>query len=165
MKYSEETTKYGGATVHLTCLTVDEYRALDNAVPTSVHCFPIHDDNVLLTRNRRGLDIIGGHIEAGETPEMAMYREAMEEAYITINKMNLIAAIQVDNRDNPSAADKGYPSIGYQLFYAVTDFELQPFTAEFECSDREYVPLEMLPVVHHRWLNTHDDLLKEMRLV
>lgn len=158
----EEKTIYGNAPVYLKFLTPEDYENLNSPTCSSVHCFPIKDNEILFTINPRGLDIIGGHVEKGETPEQAMIRESKEEACIIPLKYQLIGAIQVDNRDNPDAIKKGYPLKGYQLFYAVTDYETLDFQVDFESTDRKYVKPEVIQQQHHNWLNTHQQLIDYM---
>jgi 8-oxo-dGTP diphosphatase len=162
---TEEKTYYGDAVVYLSFIPAKELERIANKTVTSVHCFPIKDDTIMFTENPRGIDIIGGHVEKGESPEEAMHREAMEEGYLTIKSMNLIGAVRVDNRDNPKAIESGYPAVGYQLFYAVTDFNAQEFKANFECTGRIYLNLDKIPERHHKWLNTHTEILNEMKSI
>jgi 8-oxo-dGTP pyrophosphatase MutT (NUDIX family) len=161
----EEKTYYGDNVVYLKMLTPEDYLKLENPIPSSVHCFPVKNDEILFTINPRGLDIIGGHIEKGETAESAMIREGMEEGCIEIKSMKLIGAIQVDNRDNPKAEALGYPKVGYQLFYAVDNFTMLPFVANFECTDRKFVNKEDISKQHHKWLNVHDELLNSLNKI
>lgn len=155
----EEKTYYGENVVYLKFISPDDYFKLENSKPSSVHCFPIKENEILFTVNPRGIDIIGGHIEKGETPEEALIRESMEESCINIKNLKFIGAIQVDNRDNPNAEKAGYPKIGYQLFYAIDRFEMLPFIANFECTDRLFVKQEDISKVHHKWLNVHNELI------
>jgi 8-oxo-dGTP pyrophosphatase MutT (NUDIX family) len=48
---------------------------------TAVYCLAILPDikQVVLTRNHRGWEMLGGHIEPGETIEQALIRECLEE--------------------------------------------------------------------------------------
>lgn len=161
----EEKTYYGNAVVYLSFIPAKELEAIKDKTITSVHCFPVNANEVMLTTNPRGVDIIGGHVEKGESPEEAMRREGMEEGYLTINAMKVIGAIRVDNRDNPKALELGYPAVGYQLFYAVTDFTTHEFKADFECTGRIYIPQAELPERHHKWLNIHKEILNEMNVL
>jgi len=163
MKNVEEAAFFGDEVVYLFFLNAEEYLKLSKPIISSVHCFPIQNEEVLFTVNQRGLDIIGGHIEQGETPEQALIREAMEEASIAIKEYTLLGAIRVDNRENTAAKNLGYPEIGYQLFYAVTDFHAYPFKADFESIERRYVKFSEISLLHHHWLNTHDQILSEIK--
>lgn len=159
---SEEKTYYGGNIVYLKFIEAKEYLNIPDRKPSSVHIFPIKDDQVLLTINPRGSDIIGGHIEKGESIIEALKRESMEEACIILNDYDLIGAIRVDNRDNPKAIEQGYPAIGYQLFYKSDNFKMLDFVQTHECTGREYVKIDELKNKHHKWLNTHEQIIEEM---
>lgn len=158
----QETTYFGSMKVHLRFITASEYEALGSPNATTSHCFPIQGGEVLFTVNPRGLDIIGGHIEPGETPEQALMREAMEEGCIMPEKYHLVGAIEVDNKDSREAAlAKGYPLIGYQLIYAVTQYKELPFHATHECVARQYVKTSEVAKLHHNWLQSHQAALDE----
>lgn len=158
----EEKTYYGNDVVYLSFMTAAEYNSTSNSHATSVHCFPIKDNQILFTKNPRGVDIIGGHVEKGETPEQALIREAKEEACIELEKFELIGAVRVDNRDNPKAIEKGYPEIGYQLFYKSEKFKTLDFEQTHECTGRIYLRKADIKEKHHKWLETHQEILVEM---
>jgi 8-oxo-dGTP pyrophosphatase MutT (NUDIX family) len=161
----EEKTAYGDGVVYLKFLTASQYWQLDSPKATSVHCFPIEGNNVLFTLNPRGIDIIGGHVESGETVEETLQRECKEEASIELISYRFIGAIQVDNRDNPKALEKGYPIKGYQLFYVSSHYNLLDFKPDFECTGRQYIDFADIKNKHHNWLQTHDKLLEELSSV
>lgn len=156
----QEKTMYGDGEVTLTFLDKNEWIKAGSPEATSVHCFVLKEDNVLFTVNPRGIDIIGGHVEKGENSEQALIREAMEEASIVPTKYEVVGAISVDNTNNPKAIEKGYPVIGYQLFYKVTEFDILPFQATHECTDRKWVNKQDVEEVHHNWLKTHEATLE-----
>lgn len=157
----QEKTIYGEGEVTLTFLNKNEWVEAGSPNATSVHCFVLEDDKVLFTVNPRGIDIIGGHVENGETNEQALIRESMEEASLIPIKYELIGAISVNNEKNLKALEKGYPLLGYQLFYKVTEFKLQPFEATHECTERRWVKKENIKNQHHKWLMTHQAILEE----
>lgn len=156
-KYNEDTFFENGL-VHLRVISPEEIM-LNNIQPNTVHCFPFFNGNVLFTKNKRGVDIIGGHIEKNETAMEALYREAKEESSIIPGACELIGAIEVDNKDNPEAINQGYPLKGYQFFYKVTEFEILPFKNTHESSDRIFVSIESIPSIHHNWLRSYQHLL------
>lgn len=160
-----EKTIYGSGEVELTYLNKEDLSKMSDIKATSVHCFVVKDNEVLFTVNPRGIDIIGGHVEHGETNEQAMIREAKEEASIIPLKYEIVGAIQVDNKNNPEALKKGYPEKGYQLFYKINEYELLPFEQTHECVDRKWVKKDEVAELHHKWLKTHqavlDDCLKQ----
>lgn len=53
----------------------------DARLCTAVYCLAIlaNTNEVVLTRNRRGWEMLGGHIEPDETVEQALVRECLEE--------------------------------------------------------------------------------------
>lgn len=157
----QEKTIYGDGEVTLTFLDKNEWVEAGSPNATSVHCFVIEDNKLLFTVNPRGIDIIGGHVEKGETNEQALVREAIEEASIIPTKYELIGAISVNNEKNPNALEMGYPLMGYQLFYKVIKFELLPFQATHECTDRKWINKEEVQNQHHKWLKTHQAILDE----
>jgi 8-oxo-dGTP pyrophosphatase MutT (NUDIX family) len=160
---SEEKVMFGDAAVYLTALSVVEYMRITDPIVTSVHAFPLgYGGEVMFTVNPRGLDIIGGHVEPGETHSEAIRREVFEEACIDALGMYLLGAIRVDNRDNPKGVEKGYPLIGYQLFFAIDDYRTHPFEARFECTGREFVHKDEVAKRHHNWLGVHQAMLDKI---
>lgn len=149
---------YGSGEVTLRLLDIAEsVERFSNA--TTVHCFPIKNGEVLFTVNPRGIDIIGGHVEKGESYLEALMREAEEEASIRPLVYNLVGGIEVDNSNNLTALEKGYPLKGCQLFFSVTEFELNPFIATHECTERMFISPEDIAKKHHKWLKIHQYLL------
>ncbi|GGA28298.1 NUDIX domain-containing protein [Psychrobacillus lasiicapitis] len=130
-------------------------------IVTSVHSYCFSQEKVLLVEvKKRGFNIPGGHIEFGETPEEAMYREAYEEGYVK-GKIKYVGAVEVNHQDNPHFIQDGpYPLIGYQLFYRMDIEECLPFLRENETKSRIWVEPEELPYV----MNDHElslQILKE----
>lgn len=75
-----EKTYFGDGLVYLKFIPAKDVYEIPFV--TSVHCFPTKEDKVLFTINPSGIDIIGGHVELGETVEQALVREAKEEVSI-----------------------------------------------------------------------------------
>jgi len=63
----------------------------DQALCTAVYCLAIlpETQQIVLTRNHRGWEMLGGHIEPGETIEEALLRECLEEGGFTPEKYQL----------------------------------------------------------------------------
>lgn len=156
----EEKALFGDSVVYLSFIPVQELD-LANIPSSTSHCFPVKDGKVLFTVNPRGIDIIGGHIEPGESGDEAFFRESLEEGCIVPLKYELVGAIQVDNRENQEKAlAKGYPLVGYQLIYSVTEFEEKPFVITHECVDRKYLSVSEIKEQHHNWLGVHEQALQ-----
>lgn len=151
---------FGKNPVILRFMTPEEFEAIEQPIITSVHVFPMDDNDILVTENPRGLDIIGGHVESDETVEEALQREAMEEGYIEIRSASLIGYIQVDNSVNPNAANLPYPMYGYQAFYVSDEFIPHEFKAEHECTGRQFIDANHMADYHHGWTQTHAALLQ-----
>lgn len=108
---------------------------------TSVFCFAIVDDKVLFIKNKkpnRGIEIPGGHVDPGEAPELAVIREAAEEAMVLIKNPKLFALHKIENK----VADGKYPKIGYQAFYYSNDIILYDFVESEEVEARLFYEIE-----------------------
>jgi 8-oxo-dGTP pyrophosphatase MutT (NUDIX family) len=101
---------------------------------SAVMCVAISDGKVVLTRSERGWGMLGGHIEAGETLEDALRREALEEGGFTIDTHRLFAVRKITSRRPIPHQQEGrtYPHpIGYLPYYwATTNHDLKHPTGE-----------------------------------
>lgn len=159
MKQGEKTI-YNGGIVHLNVLNKEDLLLKGDIKASSVHAFAFSQNNeILFTRNHKGIDIIGGHIEKGETPEQALIRESMEEACMIPVNYELIGAIVVDNSENPKAIEKGYPITGYQLFYQIKEYTLLDFEKKYESTGIIFLRKEQVQKEHHNWLQSYNILL------
>ncbi|HSX06827.1 MAG TPA: NUDIX domain-containing protein [Candidatus Saccharimonadia bacterium] len=70
----------------------------------AVFCLGIANDKVILTKNKRGWEMLGGHVESGESIEDALTREAQEEggftpqSYKVFGYRKIISSKPVPNR-------------------------------------------------------------------
>lgn len=134
---------------HIVNLSWHPYKELvPNDIVTSVHGYCFYEGKIVLVHvEGRGFNIPGGHIEAGETPEETLHREAYEEAYVT-GELIYIGAIRVDHSENEKFTENGkYPRIGYQLFYRMDIAECLPFLRQHETLSRIWVEPEEIPHV------------------
>ncbi len=96
----------------------------DVSLCTAAYSFVFKDGKFLQTELREGerperrLDIPGGHIDDGETPDQAAVRETHEETGVRVTSPRLIAYLKITTHvpegDNPSKYP--YPT-GYMLYY------------------------------------------------
>ena len=109
----------------------------EELTPTACSGLAYFNNKVILTKNSRGWDIPGGHIEAGETIEQTLRREMHEEAGITnITSFQLLAYFLI-NSDTPKinpATNQPYPNPSIIPCFLVefSDTVLTPITGK-EC--------------------------------
>ncbi len=105
-------------------------------------------DGVVLSKPKRGWGIPGGHREEGETAEECLHREAMEEAAIILENIQLIGRWATKKLLH-SPHNAKYPDRGYQLLYVAGVKELNEFTPQLEITERIVVPISEVKNYHH----------------
>lgn len=112
---------------------------------TAVFCAAMLGSKIVLTRTKRGWEILGGHIEDGETITDALVREAREEGGFTPTEYEIFAHKKITSTEpiphqNPA---KMYPfPVGYiTYFLATTDQPVTSPTGE-EVFESRIVPLD-----------------------
>jgi 8-oxo-dGTP pyrophosphatase MutT (NUDIX family) len=100
---------------------------------SAVFLVALEGSKILATRNERGWEIPGGHIEPGETHEEALIREVQEEAGATFSDAKLLAIIESSNQDKYK--DK------VMLIYATKNFKLGEFTPSEDAFEREIIEI------------------------
>ena len=111
--YSRQTSKTCSALTEFPTAKWGSYRAefvLSSAAPvTHVVVFPFYGDLIVLAEIiNRGWCIPSGHIEPGETPEMAAHRESMEEAGIELGPLTQLGAFVLTAEDGTAGAANAY---------------------------------------------------------
>lgn len=128
---------------------------------TAVYCLAIlpETNKIVLTRNHRGWEMLGGHIEPGETVEQALLRECLEEGGFTPEHYQLFGYRQIAaKRPVPHNQKEGsfYPfPHGYiPHFIAVSTLPLQkPSGVEivesraFSLEELESLDIEQWPIL------------------
>ncbi len=109
----------------------------------AVYLLPIKDDKVLLSRrfNTGWMDgkysLISGHIDGNETVFEAMVREALEEAGLKIDPLDLIPATVIHRKSDVEYID---------FFFVVKKWQGTPTIKEpNKCDDLSWHPLDNLP--------------------
>ncbi|MDP5274203.1 NUDIX hydrolase [Chengkuizengella axinellae] len=150
---------WDGHAIKLTWFPTDQYPSIEKV--TSVHGICFYENKILLVHIKdRGFNHPGGHVDQGETPEQALFREIYEEGYVN-GESQYLGFIEVNQEHNPQYDPEGkYPRIGYQLFYKVNVTECFPFARENESITRIWVEPSEVPFVinDHKLVNI---ILKE----
>lgn len=128
---------------------------------TAVFCLAIVGasfDSVVLARNKRGWELLGGHIEPGESIETALVREALEEGgfrpsqYRPFGYRKVIATVPVANDHHGGF----YPSVGLiPHFIAITSEPIGDPTGEeiyesriFKVNDLPDIEASQAAIIH-----------------
>lgn len=100
------------------------------ALCTAAYVLAFEGDDVLMARLDRGVDIPGGHIDPGETPEQAMRREVREETGASLGPARLFA-VQKMTVTGPKPEGYTYPyPVSYQLMYVAQGVTQGAFTSD-----------------------------------
>jgi len=100
------------------------------ALCTAAYVFAFDGDKLLMADLDRGVDIPGGHIDPGETPEVAMRREVLEETAATIGPARLFAVQKlVCTGEKPDGYKYPFP-VSYQLMYVANGVTHGTFTQD-----------------------------------
>lgn len=116
---------------------------------TSAYAFVFKDSTFLQTdlrdgeREGRTLDIPGGHIDPGETPEQAVVRETFEETGVRVSVRNLVGYQEVTlTAAKPDNYRYPYPK-SYMAFYLCDIVEETPFEGNDDTHGRVWLAPEM----------------------
>jgi len=103
--------------------------------------FLLIDSKEWATKGRR-LDIPGGHVEEGETPEDGVIREVFEETGVVVKVNKLVGFTKIDIKGDKSE-DYFYPyPVSYILFYICDFIEEKEFTENDETHGRVWLEPE-----------------------
>lgn len=93
-----------------------------NLPVTSVFGVYIESDKLALTKNERGWELPGGHVDEGESLDAALVREMKEEAGIEVQSAELFGYVDIRNGGSTVHDETGvlYPARAAVLFYRVT---------------------------------------------
>ncbi len=120
-------------------------------------------DQLLQTKLvKRGWDLIGGHIEPGESPVEALEREAYEEARVRLGPLHLLGYQRLHlSGPRPLEYRYSYPD-SYQVFYQASIVSFDDFSSTGETSARGLfspTQAEQFP-----WVQAHRELYQSALL-
>lgn len=132
----------------------------------SSYAFVFKDGSFLQTELREGerpqrrLDIPGGHIDEGETPEMAAIRETYEETGVHVKNPKLAAYLKITlHNSKPEGFRYPYPT-GYMIYY-ICDFENEEeFNGNEDAHGRVWLPYNEFE--KSLWCKENSILLEEV---
>lgn len=102
----------------------------DLSLCTGAYVFAFDGDRLLMADLDRGVDIPGGHIDPGETPEAAARRETREETGATLGSLRLFAVQKMTlTGDKPEGYKYPFP-VSYQLMYLSNSVTPGVFTTD-----------------------------------
>lgn len=110
----------------------------------TVDCLVVKDGRILLTKRSKGLIeagkwcLPGGFMKHGETTEMAIIREVMEETGTTLTNIHLLRVN--DKPDRPHEKDR--QNVDFIFFAQVAKETSQH---DWETEARQWFPLDKLP--------------------
>ena len=126
---------------------------LSGKLPEGVHCSAVYclalteaGDRVVLTRIKRGWEMLGGHIEPGETIEDALLREALEEGGFRPQKISMFGYGKVTaEKPEPNPRHGGfYPQTSHvPYFVGESGLPLIAPTGEEILESRAFAPHEI----------------------
>jgi 8-oxo-dGTP pyrophosphatase MutT (NUDIX family) len=133
----------------------------DNLPPahliTSALALAFRKQSILMTKlNARGWDIPGGHLERGESPEIALHREVREETGALLSNVRLLGYQHI-RLLAPCPPNYRYPCPeSYQTFFLATVADLSDFMPTDETRARAlFSPYEAISL---RWVQENRDL-------
>jgi len=122
----------------------------DATLCTAVYCLALTaDDGIVLTRNHRGWEMLGGHVERGETIEAALFRECLEEGGYVPESYRLFGYRRVTAKRPTQSPLGGYypfPTTYIPHFVATSALPLQAPTGQEILEARVFAGHELEPM-------------------
>lgn len=113
--------------------------------------------HMVLTKNARGWDNPGGHLEEGETVLDALHREIEEEIAGKIVGEPILIGHRYTTAIRPHAWSHKYPKqAALPIYFAFV--ELNDFTPQFEVTERMVAKLEHAVEKYHIWSPQRDEI-------
>lgn len=125
----------------------------------------IEPSQLVLTKNQRGWDLPGGHVEEGETVLEALHREIEEEIEGRIVAEPIMLGYRLARELRPHAKSHKYPKVcalPLYLTFVTIDTEAV-FKPRLEVEDRMTLHIDHLPGHFHNWTAQRDEVLSYAR--
>lgn len=142
---------------------LDSSHLPDPAVTTAAYVLVVQNGRILVARHRtRGWDILGGHVDAGESASAAAAREAFEEARVHLGPLALLGHQKLELL-GPRPANYKYPHpVSYQVFFAATAQSLDPFQEEEDMVERQWMTWQEAEQ-KVAWVRNHPEYVARVR--
>ncbi len=123
---------------------------------TAAYVLAFDGDNLLMADLDRGVEMPGGHIDPGETPEQAMRREVLEETGATVGAARLFA-VQKMTITGPKPEGYTYPyPVSFQLIYIAQGVKQGTFIRDDDSKGGVMISPEAAKDIP--WLHTNREL-------
>jgi 8-oxo-dGTP diphosphatase len=101
----------------------------------SAFVIPVTEDGsiVMADNRRRGLEVPGGHIDPGETQEVAARREGGEEAGVTLGDLVPLGHLRMISRGEVPPGWRYPHPLSYQSFFAARVLDIAEYVENDEC--------------------------------
>jgi ADP-ribose pyrophosphatase YjhB (NUDIX family) len=110
---------------------IESEESISESVSVSaVFLVAITQDSILAVRNERGWELLGGHVEIGESPGIALARETLEEAGAVFPWAEPFGILRLRNLCE------------MMLFYVTNSFDLVSFFPTDDALERGVMPLD-----------------------
>jgi 8-oxo-dGTP diphosphatase len=133
-----------------------------DAPVTTVHGFFLDGDKLLLVKHRtRGWEVPGGHVDTGESVEVAMRRELQEEAQMKCGKINCLGYLKkIALEDAPLNCDYPHP-LSYCVFFSARVAEKMPFLGDSSIVDARFFTFDEATAIP--WITSYSEYFEEMK--
>lgn len=119
--------------------------------------------HMVLTKNGRGWDNPGGHVEEGETVFEALHREIDEEIGGKIVGEPILLGHRVTRALRPHRWSERYPPRGaLPIYFAFVELS-ETFTARLEVTDRTVASVEDALKMYHLWTEQREQIIAHAR--
>ena len=125
--------------------------SIDKTKVKSIYLIGFIGDKIIATRNERGWDIPGGHLEEREEPIDGVRREVEEEAGVSFDRAIPYAILSLPSEET------------CMLFFASNSCKIGDFIPKPDAFERELIDVETLIERYHWDKNILRDLIEKAK--